>query len=67
MKSGDLAAKSCPTLAAPWTVDRGAWQGFSRQEDWSGLPSPSPGDLPDPGDADSLPTEPQGKPRTGER
>ena len=23
--------------------------GFSRQEDWSGLPLPSPGDLPDPG------------------
>ena len=23
--------------------------GFSRQEDWSGLPFPSPGDLPDPG------------------
>ena len=23
--------------------------GFSRQEDWSGVPFPSPGDLPDPG------------------
>ena len=23
--------------------------GFSRQEHWSGLPLPSPGDLPDPG------------------
>ena len=23
--------------------------GFSRQESWSGLPFPSPGDLPDPG------------------
>ena len=23
--------------------------GFSRQENWSGLPCPSPGDLPDPG------------------
>ena len=39
--------------------------GFSRQEYWSGLPSPSPGDLPDPGieprspelQADCLPTE----------
>ena len=39
--------------------------GFSRQEYWSGLPFPSPGDLPDPGiepgspalQADSLPTE----------
>ena len=43
---------------------------FSRQEYWSGLPFPSPGDLPDPGiqprspalPADSLPTEPAGKP-----
>ena len=44
--------------------------GFSRQEYWSGLPFPSPGDLPDPGieprspalQADTLPSEPQGKP-----
>ena len=43
--------------------------GFSRQEYWSGLPFPSPGDLPDPGIkprsphivADTLPSEPQGK------
>ena len=38
---------------------------FSRQEYWSGLPRPCPGDLPDPGtpalQADSLPTEPPGK------
>ena len=41
---------------------------FSRQEYWSGLPFPSPGDLPDPGieprssalQADSLPSEPPG-------
>ena len=38
-------------FATPWTV---AYQappsmGFSRQEYWSGLPFPSPGDLPDPG------------------
>ena len=43
--------QSCPTLFTPWTV---AYQapssmGFSRQEHWSGLPFPSPGDLPDPG------------------
>ena len=43
---------SCVQLfATPWTV---AYQappsmGFSRQEYWSGLPFPSPGDLPDPG------------------
>ena len=48
---GGLVAKSCPTLATPWT---GACQaplsmGFSRQEYWSGLPSPSPGYLPNPG------------------
>ena len=43
--------------------------GFSRQECWSGLPSPSPGDLPDPGiepgspalQKDALPSEPPGK------
>ena len=43
---------------------------FSKQEDLSGLPFPSPGDLPDTGikprspalQADSLPVEPQGKP-----
>ena len=34
----------------PWTVAYQAPQfmGFSRQEYWSGLPFPSPGDLPDP-------------------
>ena len=46
--------------------------GFSRQECWSGLPFPSPGDLPDPGieprspalEADALTSEPPGKPIT---
>ena len=45
--------------------------GFSRQEYWSGLPCPPPGDLPNPGikpkfpalQADSLPSEPPGKPK----
>ena len=45
---------------------------FSRQENWSGSPFPSPGDLPDPGiepgspafQADSLLLEPPGKPVT---
>ena len=59
-------------FATPWTV---AYQaspsmGFSRQECSSGLPFPSPGDLPDPGiklgsdalQADALPSEPPGKP-----
>ena len=46
-----LVAKSCPTLATPWTVARQALLsvGFSRQEYWSGLPFPFPGNLPDPG------------------
>ena len=45
--------------------------GFSRQEYRSGLPFPSPGDLPDPGiepgspalEADALTSEPPGKPK----
>ena len=44
---------------------------FSRPEYWSGYPFPSPGDLPNPGieprsptlQVDSLPAEPQGKPK----
>ena len=59
-------------FATPWTV---AYQappsmGFSRQEYWSGVPSPSPGDLPEPGieprspalEADTLTPEPPRKP-----
>ena len=58
-------------FAIPWTV---AYKSplsmeFSRQEYWSGLPIPSPGDLPNPGvklkspalQADALQSEPQGK------
>ena len=55
-----------------WTVARQAplSVGFSRQEQWSGLPFPSPGDLPHSGaeprspalQADSLLPEPPGKP-----
>ena len=64
---GGLVAKSSLILAALWTVTCQAplSMGFSMQEYWSGLPFPSPGDLPDPGiepgspalQADSLPTE----------
>ena len=38
-------------FAAPWTIAHQAplSMGFSRQEYWSGLPRPPPGDLPDPG------------------
>ena len=45
-------AFSCVQLCAtPWTVARQALLsiGFSRQEYWSGLPCPLPGDLPNPG------------------
>ena len=69
---GGLVTKSCLTLATPRTVacQDPLSMGFSRQEYWSGLPFPSPGDLPnlgtEPGSfalqADSLPTELQGKP-----
>ena len=54
----------------PWDVAQKAplSMGFSRQEFWSGLPFPSPGDLPEPGmegspvlQADSLPSESPGK------
>ena len=69
---GCLVAQSCPRLATPWTVASQAplSMGFPKQEYWSGLPFPSPEDLPDPGiepwsptlQADSLPTELRGKP-----
>ena len=59
-------------FATPWTVAHQAplSMGFPRQEYWSGLPFPSIGDLPDLGiepgspelQADSLPSEPPGKP-----
>ena len=55
-------------FATPWTVAHLAplSMGFSRQEYWSGLPFPSPGDLPNPGikpgspalQADALSSEP---------
>ena len=62
---------SCVRLfETPWTVAREdpLSMGFSRQEYWSGLPLPSPGDLPDPEiepgsptlQANSLPSEPPG-------
>ena len=60
-------------FANPWTVVYQAppSMGFSRQECWSGLPFPSPGDLPDPEtepgfpalQADALLSEPPGKPQ----
>ena len=45
------AAQSCPTLCDPMAVAHQAplSMGFPRQEYWSQLPFPSPGDFPDPG------------------
>ena len=47
---GGLVAESCPNLTTPGTVACQAplFIGFSRQEYWSGLPFPSPGDPPNP-------------------
>ena len=68
-----LVTQSCPTLwlhgVEPTRLPC-LW-GFSRQEYWSGLPCPPPGDLPNPGieprssslQADSLPSRPPGKPK----
>ena len=60
-------------FAIPWTVASQAplSMEFSRQEYWSGLPFPSPGDRPNPGikprspalQADALPSELPGKPQ----
>ena len=60
-------------FVTPWTIAHQAplSMGFSRQEYWSGLPCPPPGDLPNPGikrryptlQADSLPSKLTGKPK----
>ena len=48
------------SFGTPWTVARQAplSTGFSRQDSWSGLPFPSPGDLPDPGIEPTSPVSP---------
>ena len=64
--------ESCLTLGDPMDCQAPLSLEFSRQEYWSGLPFPPPGDLPDPEikaastaspilQVDSLPTEPPGK------
>ena len=55
---GGLVAKLCLTLVAPSTIAHQAplSMGFPRQEYWSGLPFPSPEDLPDPGIEPGFPT-----------
>ena len=47
-------------FATPWTVAHQASpsMGFSRQDCWSGVPLPSPGDLPDPGIKPMSPVSP---------
>ena len=69
--SSSLLLSHVRLFATPWTVAYWAPPSmvFSRQEYWSGLPFPSPGDLPDPGiqsgspalQADALTFEPPGK------
>ena len=51
VSGGGLVTKLCPTLVILWTIARHVplSMGFSRQEYWSGLLFPSPGDPPDPG------------------
>ena len=69
-----LVTQLCPTLCDPVDYSlpgSSLSMGFSRQEHWTGLPCPPPGDLPDPGveprspalQADSLPSELPGKPK----
>ena len=63
-------AQSCPTLCDPvdCSPPGSSVHGILQQESWSGLPLPSPGDLPDPGmeprspalQADALTSEPPG-------
>ena len=69
MKVNVKVIQLCPTLSDPMDLSP---MEFSRPEHWSGWPFPSPGDLPNPGNkprspalqADSLPAEPQGKPKS---
>ena len=72
-KNESEVAQSCLTLCDPMdsSLPGSAIMGFSRQEYWSGLPFPSPGNLPnlgiEPGSPalhpDALPSEPLGKPK----
>ena len=73
MKVKVLAAQCWQTLCDPMdcSLPGSSVYGVSRQEFWSGLPCPPPGNLPNPGikpgsatcQADSLPSEPPGKPQ----
>ena len=58
-------------FTTPWALQAPLSMGFSRREHWSGLPVPSPGDLPNSGiepgsptlQADFSPSEAPGKPK----
>ena len=55
-----LSCFSCVQLfVTSWTIAQAPLSmGFSRQECWSGLPCPPPGDLPDPGMEHEPPVSP---------
>ena len=67
-----VAVQSCPTVCNPMDCSTPgfSFHGISREEQWSGLPLPSPRDFPEPEikprslalEADSLPSELPGKP-----
>ena len=48
VKSESEVAQSCPTLATPWTAAHQTFpsMGFSKQKYWSGVPLPSPPNIP---------------------
>ena len=72
-----MRAQLCLTLPVPWTITCQVSLSlkFSRQEYWSGLPFPPPGDLPNPGIELAFPTlagkffttETRGIPKTREK
>ena len=63
--------KKKEAFVVPYSIMKSESENDSRPEYWSGQPFPSPGNLPNPGieprspalRADSLPAEPQGKPK----
>ena len=73
VKSQSEVTQSCPTLCHPMDCSLPGFSvhGIFQARILSGLPFPSPGDLPDPGieprspamQADALPSEPLGKPQ----
>ena len=71
IEGSSLSLSRVRLFATPWTIayEAPTSMGSSRQEYWSGLPFPSPGDLPNPGieprspslQADALTSEPPGQ------